>query len=270
MKLSILLTVVLCAALNDTPSAQKKAAVKPRVVLSKDSLSHVLESAYRNNSLSKLKEFFASWQQETPAVTEQELAPMNDTLRNAYEAFSAFYHPDSLERDGGSEWGNDIYSKANAFIVQNRVDIYFDTTSNWTATFNEPGLHTDSIIDFRPRIQSKIASVYLTSKYDSILNSFLQNEHTKLGDPDIMTPARAKGESERRKEFLERMVTIFYGHWGGYWQLLTYPEAYGITFDPEMQHARISFRMVYQFGVAELNKADGVWRLTSSRLTGIE
>ena len=129
---------------------------------------------------------------------------------------------------------------------------------------------TDSIMNFRPavRCDGKIP-IFLTKKYDEIINSFLGNNYLPLGTGGIMNPARSKGESEKRKKFLENYVKIFYGHWGGYWQLLSYPEAYSITFDREMKYARIDFGLVYQGGEAFLKNENGVWRLISSKITWI-
>ena len=67
-----------------------------------------------------------------------------------------------------------------------------------------------------------------------------------------MNPARSKGESEKRKMFLENYIKIFHGHWGGYWQLHSYPEAESITFDKNMEYARVDFRLVYEGGFAIL------------------
>ena len=130
---------------------------------------------------------------------------------------------------------------------------------------------TDSIMDFRPAIHCvEKTPLFLTKKYNEIINSFLGNSHSPLGTGGIMNPARSKGQSKKRKEFLENYVKIFYGHWGGYWQLLSYPQAYSITFDNDMKYARIDFRLVYGGGEALLKNEERVWTLISSKLTWIE
>ena len=65
-------------------------------------------------------------------------------------------------------------------------------------------------------------------------------------------------------------MKIFHGHWGGYWQFLSYPQVYSITFDNDMKFARVDFRLVYQGGEAFLKNEEGVWTLMSSKLTWIE
>ncbi|MDB5267111.1 MAG: hypothetical protein JWP58_151 [Hymenobacter sp.] len=129
----------------------------------------------------------------------------------------------------------------------------------------------DSLMDFRPviKVPGKQA-IYLTSKRAETLKAFLGDKHIPLGAGGIMNPARSKGESEKRKTFLENDIKIWYGHWGGYWQLDSYPVAYSITFDKSMLYARVSFRMIYEGGEAVLKKTNGKWLLMSSKRTWIE
>ena len=130
---------------------------------------------------------------------------------------------------------------------------------------------TDSIMDFRPVVRcDEKTPLFLTEKYNKIINSFLGNNYSPLGTGGIMNPARSKGQSEKRKKFLENCVKIFHGHWGRYWQLYSYPQVYSITFDNDMKYARIDFRVVYQGGEAFLKNENGVWTLISSKLTWIE
>jgi hypothetical protein len=140
-------------------------------------------------------------------------------------------------------------------------------------SFQNPDIETtvDSIMDFRPNIKvpGKLC-VYLTTEHDKTLKAFLGDKHLPLGSGGIMNPARSKGASEKRKKFLENHIKIWYGHWGGYWQLKSYPVASSIIFDKDMQYARVNFRLVYEGGQAILKKIDGKWTLISSKITWIE
>jgi hypothetical protein len=129
----------------------------------------------------------------------------------------------------------------------------------------------DSIMNFRPVVKvSGKQAVYLTPKRAETLRAFLGDKHLPFGTGGIMNPARSRGESEKRKVFLENVIKIWYGHWGGYWQLNSYPVVYSITFDKSMLYARVNFRMVYEGGEAILKKTDGKWLLVSSKRTWIE
>ncbi len=270
-----------------------------------------LEDAYAANSTKLLHQFYTDWNREIKPATDSELNAMNDTLKQAYLAFTAFYKPLNIEKLGGSEWGNDIYKSVDFFVVQNYVKIYFTPKLVYSAQDSDDRMVNyikttvkdtafrarclkryngklsqmvrenfwpdmkdtlaDSIINFRPQINcdGKLP-LYLNSKYEDILNRFLGDDHYQLGRSGMMTPATSKGESERRKEFLEKGIKIFYGHWGGYWQFNSYPVAGRITFDRQMRYAKVNFRMVYQGGEAILENDNGKWKLISSRLTWIE
>lgn len=264
-----------------------------------------LKNAYNENSKSQLWNFFIEWHNEVPTITDEEFNQLNDTLKNTYLAFKEFYLPQELEKIGKPEFGTDIYNSVKFFIVQNDIKIYFidkvyftddeletfvlnsmkkerkndslkieDIRNNGKlsylalmmygpfAVIDQPGMATDSIDDFRPFITSKNYStpVYLNKNYYDILNKFLSSGSTPLSQQEIIN----------RKNFLENFVTIFYGHWGGYWQLETYPLAYNIIFDKNMEYARIDFRVIYEGGSAILKNYNGKWELISSELTWIE
>ena len=129
----------------------------------------------------------------------------------------------------------------------------------------------DSSIEFRPPVSfpsKKI--VYLTYDYVQLLNKYLGNTHVELGENGIMQPAYSKDESRQRMLFLSKAAKIFYGHWGGYWQYETYPEANSIIFDTRMQRAVVNFRFIYEGGEVYLEKKDGEWTVVSGELTWME
>jgi hypothetical protein len=137
---------------------------------------------------------------------------------------------------------------------------------NWLTTI--PTTTLDSSITFRVPVHfdgKKV--VYLTKKYSKLLNSFLGDDHVDLGTYDIMQTAFAKDESQSKQEFLHNAVHIYYGHWGGYWQYNTYPEAEKIIFNPEMSRAVVLFRFVYEGGEAILEKQNGEWKVVDFRFT---
>ena len=277
----------------------------------------LLEKAYKKKSLEMSHQFFLNWNQEVQPISEKELSTLNDTIRNTYNVFTAFYKPQSVDSLGGSEWGSAIYNDVDFLVVQNFIKIYFTEKLFWSEQEideyivdfvksniidtslqnlllkrtggklsesvidrygpkrkiyferNEPPI--DSIINFRPIINcGGKQPVYLTSKYNNILINFLGNNHAPLGKGGIMTPALATDASAKRKTFLENRIKIWYGHWGGYWQLHSYPFAYAITFDYDMQYAQVDFRMIYEGGEALLQNVNGNWVLISAKRTWIE
>lgn len=137
--------------------------------------------------------------------------------------------------------------------------------------YSIPITPVDSNVSFRPSVSFPDKKVvYLTNGYVQLLNHFLGENHVAMGTESIMQTAYAKDESAQRLAFIKNAVLIFYGHWGGYWQYETYPEAYSIIFDSAMQRAVVNFRFVYEGGEVYLEKQDGEWVVVSGRLTWIE
>lgn len=129
----------------------------------------------------------------------------------------------------------------------------------------------DSAIEFRPPVNFEGKKVvYLTKKYEKLLNSFLGNRHVDFGEEDIMQPALPLGNDRLKHGFFNNAALIFYGHWGGYWQYETNPKANQIIFNPEMNRAIVLFRYVYEGGEAVLEKQNGEWKVVDFRFTWIE
>jgi len=263
----------------------------------------MLEEAYKHSSKKKLKNFFDAWSREITPITDAELSTYNDTIQQAYKAFVAFYKPHRLDSICGIDnimykkrffffytryeldsieaiqWTNRLYKDVDFLIVQNNFKIYFtdkiypEFERNFYFWYdeNENSKQVDSVVNFRPQINcnDKIP-VYLTPKYDTLLNTFLGSEHLEFGTGGIMNVAQAKGKSKRKKSFLENYIKILHGHWGGYWHLCSFPEAYSITFDKDMEYALIYFRLHYGGGEAILKREGETWTLISSKLRWIE
>ena len=153
---------------------------------------------------------------------------------------------------------------------QIREEFSFETAFSFHSQ-DDKKISTDSLTDFRPivKIPGK-QIIYLKPKRAETLKAFLGNKHLPIGAGGIMNPAHSNGDSEKRKKFLGNDIKIWCGHWGGYWQLNSYPVAYFITLDKNMLYARVSFRMVYEGGETILKKLGGRWEIVSSKRTWIE
>jgi len=126
--------------------------------------------------------------------------------------------------------------------------------------------------DFYPIIEdSTIKSINLTKDIHTTLGSFLADTHSHfVYGGGFKSIARAKGESNDRKNFLENYIKIFCGHWGGYWQLETYPEVKNIIFDKNFEYAKVCYRMAYEGYETILKKENNQWKIISSERTWIE
>ena len=194
-----------------------------------------------------------------------------DTLPFKPDEMEAYYtdrinktYPDDSTR---KSWIN--YLKRELEI--GRMSLSFDEGWLFNTWEKIPTEVMDANIDFQPSVSfpgKKV--VYLTDDYKKLLDNFLDNQHVDLGTGSIMQTAYAKDESRKRMDFIQQAAQIFYGHWGGYWQYETYPEAYRIIIDANMQRAIVYFRFVYEGGEVFLEKQNGEWTVVSGRLTWIE
>jgi hypothetical protein len=151
------------------------------------------------------------------------------------------------------------------------AEVLADFASNFDTDEDRKDTLVGNIINFRPQIKcGDKLPLYLTSKYDTLLNAFLGSTYLPLGAGGIMNPARSNGESLKREKFLDHLIKVWYGHWGGYWQLYSYPQVYSITFDKQMHRAEVNFRFIYEGGKAILENKNGQWKLLSSQRTWIE
>lgn len=224
---------------------------------SAEAIEKELLEAYGSGSDRALKSFFENWDAEVPPADVETLD--DPVVRDVHDVFAAFYTPHRIGRIGHSEWGDDIYAETSFVIVQDSIRYQI----------GEKG-EEKTIEDFRPPVRpAKGEAVHLTPAYSKALETFLGSEHHPMGTGNIMNPAQAKGESKKRLEFLNRMVKIHHGHWGG-WHLATHPYARTIVFDEDRTRALVHFRIVYEGGEAVFEKEGDAWVLRSSGLTWIE
>ena len=147
---------------------------------------------------------------------------------------------------------------------------YYNDWRSWN-TISMPKVTVDSAVEFRPPVHFEGKKVvYLTKKYKKLLDAFLEDRHVDLGENNIMQPAYSKGDSRAKQQFIDNAAHIYYGHWGGYWQYETYPEAEQIIFNPEMNRAVVLFRFVYEGGQVILEKQNGEWTVVDTRFIWIE
>ncbi len=147
---------------------------------------------------------------------------------------------------------------------------WFNYYNDW-GPMHIPNTVVLSDVAFRPPVHIEGKKVvYLTKKYKKLLDAFLGDNHVDLGENNIMQPAFSKGDSRAKQQFIDTAAHIYYGHWGGYWQYETYPEAEQIIFNPEMNRAIVLFRFVYEGGQVILEKQNGEWTIVDTRFIWIE
>lgn len=270
---------------------------------------NLLEEAYKKKSVEKLNDFFDYWQEEILPISDKEYQSLSGIEKDVHDVFCTFYNPIDLQRIGSSEWGDTIYKNVKYLIVQNNLQYrvqnkVFFTKEEITAIRNslleesrQQGIDSlklqnipeleenwdieelaendvisrDTITNFRPSISCGDKDVvYLSSSYNTGLTTFLGTRIKKNKERLNYLYYLSDKEVTKRQLFLEQNIKIWRGHWGAYWQLLTYPQVNIMVFDKDREYVKVFFRIVYQGGEALLKKENGKWNLISSKLTWIE
>mgnify|MGYP006293641365 CR=1 FL=1 len=272
-----------------------------------NNIKRLLKNSFKKADLESLDKFFSNWEDECQPISQNQLKILSDTIQDVYKIFTDLYTPRELNRIGGTQWGDSIYTNVDYFIVQSRIDFAFTETFDKKELFRKYfsneyfgteqmtqsensflkdttdfslGLvlgslieysDKDSIMDFQPNlIFNDIGILYFRPKYTRAISDFLKNKHHKLGFGGIMNPARAKGKSEKRLNWINQKIKVFHGHWGGYWQMTTYPRVTQILFDKKRETAIVFFRMIYEGGEAFYKKIDDKWTLIDAKRTWME
>ncbi|MBO6051647.1 MAG: hypothetical protein J6P65_06690 [Bacteroidales bacterium] len=266
----------------------------------------LLQHAYENQSVEELYQFFENWANDVESTETTEDSPY---LAEAYKVFRAFYQPLLSDYKGASYYKDKPYyivqgslwkiSEAECVIMPYEMDSFFvarvrekfhvDTpVVDWIRDYgrnrpcygkrycdppyaNIPIVTLDSAIDFRPAVffpDKKI--VYLTEDYTKLLDNFLGDEHLGIGEKKVVQPAHATLKSFDKMGYINNAATIFYGHWGGYWQYETYPKANHIIFNPDMSRALVYFRFKYEGGDVLLEKQNNEWGIVEVKYTWME
>jgi hypothetical protein len=247
-------------------SACKKEDNGPEIINSPESKSinkiiSELQNAYDNNSDSTLNLVLDDWKNQNPP---KEISSLSNPAEKAiYELYLKFYNPNNIDRYGQHEWGNDIYKDFDYAIIQNKI--YYSVTDD------EPDYEkTDSLFDFRPPVCLEGKTIlYLTQNYNEALNYFLNPDY----DPKSNIPyfqLTINQEGWDHFNFLVKKLAIIPGHWGGYWHIETHPEITYLVLSTSLKHAKINFRIAYEFGEAIMEKKSTGWEMISSAITMIE
>jgi hypothetical protein len=84
-----------------------------KTILAQKNDEALLELAFKKNSTQMLYQFCLNWQKESPPISDEEFAVLNDTLKEAYNLFSAY----SAARTTYQEIERGRYFKPDSFFV---------------------------------------------------------------------------------------------------------------------------------------------------------
>lgn len=241
----------------------------PDLTVQAGKLAQQLETAYRSESRIGIEHFFDKWEKNYRS-NSIDACRQNDTLAAVYTLFETFFRPifkyhHPSQRQRGSIYRYAVIQSDIRFHVigDREFKEYFESNDeNYSYLLNVCGFDTYSVIrNFRPRIEiPDVKCLSLTPEYHAALNIFLGNAHSETGAGNIMSPARAQGESQRRADFLSDYFFLIYGHWGGYWQYETPPSVRYIILNNTLNKAAVETRTIYSGTGFLLYKGDSGWQ----------
>lgn len=201
-----------------------------------------------------LRRFLDRWERECKAAV-----PKNDTEKIVYAAYAQFFTPFDLDGKASFNSNREVNRGYSYVVVPGSIAYYVSTNGKES----DRDLTRFIIEEFRPALDfgKTVKVLYLTNKYDSLLNGFLGEESTKFGAPSVMSPSRAKGKSAEREALVKKFLPIVHGHWGAYWRLATAPGV-AMVFNRTFTKVEVRFRIGYGGRINEYERQpDGVWKL---------
>jgi hypothetical protein len=236
------------------------------------------------NGLATLKTVFEVWSKSPTPHTESEVQEFADWEKAAYTVFEDLWNPTNLTRLGDFEAEDfENWYKGSPYLIAQgelNVSVVADTNTFESLATGRIRLDDDTIANkltkqtiknFNPRTDvANGKTIILTAERKAALLAFLGDDSYPAGTGNIMSPARAKGESRRRAAFIHNSLPIDHGHWGG-WNLVTYPEVLEIILNSDTTRAAVFFRVGYRGGTAlyeQDNKCK--WSLKKSMATWIQ
>lgn len=199
------------------------------------------------------REFLDQWEKEYYSII-----PRNDTVKIIYDAYRQLFTPFDLKEKASFNSDATINSGYQYIVVPGSFLYYVSSNGK----DSDRDLTKFTIEQFRPKLNlgSGVKVLFLTEKYDTLLQNFLGTTSTQLGSPDIMTPSRATGMSAEREVLVKKFLPILHGHWGGYWHLTSMPTIIMI-FNRKFSKAEVHFRIGYGGRINSYKKDyDGKWR----------
>ncbi len=226
-----------------------------------------LNNIYNKNDTISLLDFLNEWANESRQLVQTNKIS-NDTLKSVDEIFKKMYCPTKWRKIGRSEFGKSVYRKTKFIIVQTHIKYSICHSIANEFNSNDSCDHY-TINNYYPDIKIKNKTIlYLTPEYDSLLNKFLGSEQYNVGERGIMNPAKAKGKSEAKLNFLNSYLKIIHGHWQG-WEIESHPYISEIAFDMTHKKSTASFTILYEGGVTKFRRILWKWRKVKSKMTWI-
>ncbi len=267
--------------------ARKKSENIHNYYVSLSSLAY-LEYAYKNKSKTMLDTFFNARLKLTIPCEDKDLKLKPEIEQEVYKIFKIFYKPQNLKSYSAPYWGHgeyedeyqEIYSNVKYILVQNSISVkIIDSTFEKPRKYNSWRIINDktsyyreisniTFNDFSPKLMMQDKQIVFCDKYFlETINKFLGIEYSEGTIYHLPRPLR---ETQSRLNFLNQLVKIIPGHWGGYYHIESFPLVLNIELKSNLKEASVFFKNVYAWYRAHLMKDGEDWKITSSGLMFVE
>ncbi|MFQ5460287.1 MAG: hypothetical protein ACE5EL_05800 [Anaerolineae bacterium] len=215
-----------------------------------------LVAAYQAGSVDDLRGFLEDWREAVPALGTEELGALPPEVRTAYEIYRSVYRPrlgarhlevilqgtlppgptPTLYPRDPSLGRESAIDRAEYYIVQSCLRLEYHAASEAQAL--EPFLPPVDVAPATP--------LHLVPRYGAALVRFL-----------------AGADSRERADFLNQLVPIMPGQWGG-WHVATGPNVTELRLEGDLRRAEIAWRVGSSGGESSLEKRGRYWVVTGS------
>ncbi|MDT3740452.1 MAG: hypothetical protein RO257_13230 [Candidatus Kapabacteria bacterium] len=246
-----------------------------------------LEYAYKKNSLSMLENFFKESSRVITPVKNEELLKKPEFEQEVYKIFKLFYNPLKLNNYSAPYWGHkeygdknsELYSDVKYILVQNKIIVtlnervtkaprkYYGYIPGDTNIYISE-LSKYVIEDFSPELHFDDKNIiYCSNEFLETINEFLGVSFNRGNIYELPKPKR---ETQERLNFLNKLVKIIPGHWGGYYIIESFPRVSKIDFNENFDKAEVYFQNGYSYFCATFKKNEGNWEIIGSGLMFVE
>lgn len=254
---SILLVPVLFFVLNSHAQNPRQASL--------------LRQAYQTKSDSLLRKFLNNWAKESRTVSAANTNKKeNDTLRNLYEVYNAFYKKDRTSFSRYLLLPDRIsYHVIDSLPQTGQVDSFYYAEPNLSALNDSIYKYYDQFITlqpFYPRLQLlRSKTLLLTESYKKLIEQFLD---TTLVSSSYYAEEKTteRAHSDFKINFLGAYLDVVGRHWGHFYDYMSFPEIDLVLFDRSLTHAVISYDLSCKGGAAYMEKQNGKWSIVEERI----
>lgn len=256
--------------------------------------NQILKEAYQKKSTKTLEKFVKQWKLKSKPIGSTELAKLNDTLKNAYLAFSTFYNFDALKNKNLSSRSIDLPNMSLPITIQNSLEVYvtekiYHSDEEIEKYIIQQIYKTTEDEEVRKKLTQKTngklptvfyenyspdynklerLQTYKLTNFRPVINNTLPKLYLTQKYDQLLTSflntkigGDAKTERENRIDFLKTGLEVE----------PNFPiYVSSISFDKNLAYAIIYFSNGYKNGEALLKRIVGNWSLISSKITSVQ